>query len=70
MEFGWDSKGMWKILESTADMYINTNQGMRKMSRLPSSMANRILGVWLAPDGNNKKQVEVLKEINRGWADR
>eukprot|EP00957_Ditylum_brightwellii_P174904 13317750-Ditylum_brightwellii.AAC.1 len=70
MEFGWDSKGKWKMLGSTADMYINTSQGRKRINRLPSSMANRILGVWLAPDGNNKKQVEVLKEIPRGWADR
>eukprot|EP00957_Ditylum_brightwellii_P061886 4696518-Ditylum_brightwellii.AAC.1 len=68
MEFEWDNRGRWKLIGSKASMLINTNQGRREINRLPSSMANRILEVWVAPDENNTKQVQVLKDILSSWA--
>ena len=40
------------------------------MDRLPASAAQRILGVWIAPDGNNNTQVKELRKITESWADR
>eukprot|EP00957_Ditylum_brightwellii_P125894 9597051-Ditylum_brightwellii.AAC.1 len=42
MEFEWDNRCRWKLIDSKASMLINTNQGRREINRLPSSMTNRI----------------------------
>ena len=37
---------------------------------LKPTEAQKMLGVWLAPDGNNDKQVEVMRAITTKWAEK
>eukprot|EP00957_Ditylum_brightwellii_P139379 10622247-Ditylum_brightwellii.AAC.1 len=48
---------------------INTNKGKLPIHCLVPSNASRILGIWLAPDGNNKTQVAELKKVVANWMD-
>ena len=70
MEFEWDQHGKWKLVNNEAELYINTKEGRRKINWLPTETASRILGVWLTPNGCNKRQVEELKKTTSNWADR
>eukprot|EP00957_Ditylum_brightwellii_P173356 13198823-Ditylum_brightwellii.AAC.1 len=49
---------------------INTNKGRLPIHCLAPSEASHILGVWLAPDGNNKTQVAELMKVVANWVDR
>ena len=40
------------------------------IERLSVSDAQRMLGVRLAPDGNNEAEVKFLRERAQDWADR
>eukprot|EP00957_Ditylum_brightwellii_P057389 4351420-Ditylum_brightwellii.AAC.1 len=70
MEFEWDKPGKWKLVEKEASLYVDIKKGRIKIDRLATSTAQRILGVWIAPDGNNKTQVKELRSIAEQWADR
>ena len=43
---------------------------LHMLDRLSPSEARRTLGVFLDPDGNQKQQVEILREKSKHWADR
>eukprot|EP00957_Ditylum_brightwellii_P088382 6731883-Ditylum_brightwellii.AAC.1 len=49
---------------------INTNKGRLSIHCLAPSKASCILGIWLSPDGNNKRQVAELKKVVANWMDR
>eukprot|EP00957_Ditylum_brightwellii_P180527 13751311-Ditylum_brightwellii.AAC.1 len=56
LEFKWDKRGKWTLVHNDANLYMNTKKGRIKVDRLPASAAQHILGVWIAPDGNNNTQ--------------
>eukprot|EP00957_Ditylum_brightwellii_P041345 3130056-Ditylum_brightwellii.AAC.1 len=70
MEFTWDKHGKWKLVDNKADLFVTTKKGRIKVDRLPSLCAQRVLGVWIAPDGNNRTQVEEMSKLTNSWADR
>ena len=39
------------------------------LKQLAVDEAQKILGVWLAPDGNNNKQIEEMMSVIEKWAD-
>ena len=47
----------------------DNNQHEHSIKRLPADKAQRTLGVYLAPDGNNKAQLQILLEKTKTWAD-
>lgn len=70
LDFAWDNKGGWKLVDRTAELWVDTSGGWKKIERLSCSTASRILGVWMAPDGSSKQQATVLREKAEKWADR
>jgi hypothetical protein len=48
----------------------NCSGTIKILERLEISEARRTLRVWLAPDGNNKEEVLLLKQQVNDWADR
>jgi len=45
-------------------------QTLSPINQLHADDAQRTLGVYLAPDGNNKKQLQILLTKTRTWADK
>eukprot|EP00957_Ditylum_brightwellii_P121447 9262041-Ditylum_brightwellii.AAC.1 len=70
LEFQWDNQGKWTLVDNDVQLMINTNEGRHPIHCLAPSEASRILGVWLAPDGNNKTHVAELKKLVANWVDR
>ena len=69
---------LWKDGKWFYDNQTNTSPQMTVKlpngERVPLSQkgpdkASEVLGIWLAPDGNNEKAEEVLTNISRKWAD-
>ena len=75
-EFQWHEDGKWSLVENKADIYIyiyiyvSSKTDQTKVDRLPSDMASRILGVWLAPNGDSTTQTKELLALTTAWADR
>jgi hypothetical protein len=70
VEFCFDKNGKPKYVENEATLSVATRQGRKSIERLPVSAASRILGVYIAPDGNNEEQVKQLRKKTEQWADR
>ena len=72
IDFSWSS-GRWKyksVDESPGSLWINDIEGIRKeVRRCEPCDAQETLGVFLAPDGNLRKQKEKLREAAITWAD-
>ena len=82
IEFLWKD-GLWSHVEDAPQegddsnnedvMQMNvtdTSGNVQQIERLNPSVAKKTLGVWLAPDGNNRKAVSELCRILEEWADR
>ena len=70
VDFTW-SDGKWEYSDDMDDeeIKIKDNNGtITKLTQLASFEAQKMLGVWLAPDGNNDKQIEEMKASNVIWA--
>ena len=53
------------------EIKIKDNNGtITKLTQLASFEAQKMLGVWLAPDGNNDKQIDEIKASNVIWAEK
>eukprot|EP00957_Ditylum_brightwellii_P194511 14815757-Ditylum_brightwellii.AAC.1 len=61
-----------KVAQARVDLYEGLAQatGQSSIQWLSPSVAHKILGVWLAPDGNSKQQVKKLQKKTEEWADR
>ena len=70
IEFRFDKNGKPEYVENEAALYVETRQGRKPIERLPVSAASRILGVYIAPDGNSEVQVKELRKKTEQWADR
>jgi hypothetical protein len=54
-----------------AEIMVRDMDGTRHVLMwLPASEARQSLGVWMAPDGNNKQQVEYMQSIAEEWRDK
>ena len=65
IEFEWSEECEWKYVsmndEQNINMYVNDHEGQRHMIKyLPPNVANEMLGVYLAPDGNNCTQIQQM----------
>lgn len=67
-------KRKWTYVKAhpdTPDLYVQETLSKRTpIKELGPSTAAETLGIWLAPDGNNKTAVEVMTLTSRQWADR
>ncbi len=71
VEFQWTKAGTWRYVHNNeAALSVETPRGRRNINRLPVTQASRILGVWLAPDGNSKRQVDESRKKSLEWASR
>eukprot|EP00978_Attheya_sp_CCMP212_P042437 scaffold258556_cov28-Attheya_sp.AAC.1 len=65
IEFVWTQGGRWKYKQATdcpLDLHVRDgNHQQVPIDQLDPSTAAETLGVWLAPDGNNKTAVEVMR---------
>ena len=65
--FEWDSENNWKYGELPKNTHrklttIDANDKEAELQYLASDTAQEMLGVFIAPDGNNVEQVKQLKE--------
>lgn len=69
IDFEWDKECNWKyvMLDSNQqyDMSVNdSNKNRESLKYVNPSTAKEMLGVHLAPDGNNDEQVQQMKKSN------
>ena len=73
ISFAWDA-GDWSyatIEDSPATLSVRDPHGVQtQLERLPAHQAIRMLGVRLAPDGNNDAEVAYLRSKAKDWAER
>ena len=70
VEFVWH-RGKWIPVDAGENLrlYADDVSGQRvELTYLPCSEASEMLGIWMAPDGNNKQLVSALKEISVDWS--
>ena len=71
--FKFDNNGKWKYDEDVKEKFIfrvkDHEEIMRVMPTMNPSEGKETLGVFLAPDGNNKKMIEYLTEKTESWSD-
>ena len=71
--FKFDASGKWEydneVNEKFQFQVKDHNNIMKQMPTLNPSEGKETLGVFLAPDGNNKKMIEYLKEKTENWSD-
>ena len=60
-----DSRGAKSYANS-----IETSDIRQNVKQLEPSQAYKTLGVWLAADGNRTKELKILKDTAKEWADR
>ena len=68
-DFKW-SKGRCRMIDAGKDTVLQVrdkNQKMQALTNLPLSEAKEMLGVFLAPDGNEKKAAEALTHKIAKW---
>ena len=46
------------------------NDQQSELEQLAADEAQKMLGVWLAPDGNNKRQVEEMRNQTIEWVEK
>jgi hypothetical protein len=64
--------GQWRACLPRGDfrLWITSNRNEKvEVTRLEPADGNNMLGVYLAPDGNNKQQVQYLRDKAQHWAD-
>jgi len=64
------SQGRWRYTSkpNPRDMQVpDDNNASIRIPELPPSEAQRTLGVWLAPDGNNADEFQHLLDVARSW---
>jgi hypothetical protein len=73
MDYKW-REGEWRYSTETECPAVLTvrdcNGQLQTLDRLSPSEARRTLGVYLAPDGNQREQVRVMHEKSKQWAER
>ena len=71
VDFEW-TEGNWDYVSTFEDVSIslkNSEGEVVALKQLAADEAQNILGVWLAPDGNNRKQVEEMRAATVRWAE-
>jgi hypothetical protein len=72
VSFKWNG-GKWSyapITDTPATLYMNDIQNIRKVvKRILPNQAEETLGVWIAPNGDTKVQVQKLLEKAHTWAE-
>ena len=72
VDFTWHN-GKWDYNSDMNDVSIeikDSNGQQKVLEQLAANEAQKMLGVWLAPDGNNKKQVEEMRKQTVEWAEK
>ena len=72
VDFQWID-GSWDYVSEFEDVSIslkNSEGEVVSLKQLAADEAQKMLGVWLAPDGNNRKQVEEMRASTVKWAER
>ena len=72
VRFQWDVDGNWKYVKENNSFHLTTkdaNNNTETIKYLQPQTAQEMLGVHIAPDGNNKAQVQSLKQRARYFAD-
>ena len=73
IDFTWHN-GLWRYSgteETLFDLTVKDKDEIQHtLTRLPTDEARRSLGVWSAPDGNNKDQIAHMREIAIEWGDK
>ena len=73
ISFEFDEQGKWKykkVADIQHDFTVRDDQEIRQvLISLEHNEGKETLGVYLAPDGNNSKMVEVLKTKAEEWRD-
>ena len=73
VDFYWqDAKWRYKTQQELGQTLtaIDTNDERQMVEQLDASSAYKTLGVWIAADGNHTKELKILKDTAREWADR
>ena len=70
VNFQWnDGKWTYATKNDAHTLSLNTPQeGQRNLTQMGHDEARRTLGVWQAPDGNEEKQTEKMKEKAQKWS--
>ena len=72
--FKWRPDGSWrytKVDERKVDLTMpDHNNNVEIVDRFESHEGKMGLGIYLAPDGNNKKQVEYMKDKTTEWCNK
>ena len=69
IEYVW-KLGKWKAVDSTLDLdlVVTTATGeVLSFKRLHSHEASKMLGIWIAPDGNKEKLITELRKEAISW---
>ena len=72
VDFTWKD-GKWRYSEDMDDVDIaikDVNGNTVELKQLAANEAQKMLGVWLAPDGNNDKQVVEMRKTTVKWAEK
>jgi hypothetical protein len=70
MEFQY-KKGQWKAVDSSADLQLwisDENKQRIPLTRCTASHGMNMLGVYMAPDGNQKDHIQELRRKAESWA--
>ena len=74
LNYKWHADGSWSLKsesECPASLQVKDMHGvMQTIQRYPTNHAERTLGIYLAPDGNEKRQEQVLYEKSVAWANK
>ena len=69
MDFTWEG-GRWSYSDEgeAFNLVVRNKNGIyEKLTYLTCDLAEEMLGVYLAPDGNQKKQIEVMRKKSTSW---
>ena len=72
VDFDWKS-GKWRYSKSKSGLSLKVRDKqntIHNLKQLEPSTAKEMVGVWLAPDGNQKEQIKALNSKAAIWAER
>ena len=72
IDFTWKD-GKWSYSEDMDDVNIaikDVNGNLVELNQLAANEAQKMLGVWLSPDGNNDKQIVEMRKTTVKWAEK